>query len=186
MARLDDLPRVEVRSREELRHWLAANHEQSGSVWLITWKKVPDAPHVSYDTVVEEALCFGWIDSLPRRLDADRTMVLLSPRRPGSPWSALNKRRVERLIAAGRMADAGLERVAAARADGSWTVLDAAERLEIPHDLADALAGQEGAMARWEALPPSRRKGLLHQIALAKTDATRARRIQAAVQATIG
>jgi len=96
-----DHPWVEVTSRAGLRAWLQANHAISGSIWLITWKKAVPDRHVSYDAVVEEALCFGWIDSLPRKLDEDRTMLRLSPRKSGSAWSALNKARVDAMNHAG-------------------------------------------------------------------------------------
>jgi len=101
-----DLPRVAVGSRAELRCWLEANHAQDSAIWLVTWKKHVADRHVPWDDVVEEALCFGWVDSLPRKLDADRTMLRLSPRRPGSGWSAINKSRIEGLIARGLMAPA--------------------------------------------------------------------------------
>jgi uncharacterized protein YdeI (YjbR/CyaY-like superfamily) len=134
------LPQIEVTSRAQLRAWLAANHDTSGSIWLVTWKKQTPDRHVPYDEIVEEALCFGWVDSLPRKLDAGRTMLLLSPRKRGSAWSAANKTRVERLIADGRMEPAGLAAIEIAKAEGSWSFLDDVERLEVPADLAEALA----------------------------------------------
>jgi uncharacterized protein YdeI (YjbR/CyaY-like superfamily) len=98
---------ISIESRDELRAWLAANHTRTESIWLVTFKKYITDKHVLWAEVVEEALCFGWIDSRPRKLDADRTM-LLSPRRPGSPWSRLNKQRVEKLLAAKLMMPSGL------------------------------------------------------------------------------
>ncbi len=92
--------KVQVASRAELRAWLAANYTRTESIWLVTFKKHVADKYVSWDEIAEEALCFGWIDSLPRKLDADRTMLRLSPRRPSSPWSRLNKQRVEALLAA--------------------------------------------------------------------------------------
>lgn len=175
MAR--EFARIEVTSREALRDWLAAHHGQAESIWLVTWKKADPARHVPYDAIVEEALAFGWVDSLPRRLDAARTMLLLSPRRPGSGWSAANKARVARLAALGRMAPAGLAAVARAEADGSWTLLDAVDRLEVPDDLAAALAAAPGAAAHFGAFPPSARRGILEWIVQARRPATRAARI---------
>jgi uncharacterized protein YdeI (YjbR/CyaY-like superfamily) len=90
---------VQVESRAELRAWLQVNHTRTESIWLVMFKKQVNDKHIPWSDVVEEALCFGWIDSLPRKLDADSTMLLLSPRRPGSPWSRLNKQRVEKLLA---------------------------------------------------------------------------------------
>ena len=92
---------MEIRSRAELRRWLTENHAVSGTIWLVTYKKAQADMHVPYDDIVEEALCFGWVDSLPRALDAERTMLRLSPRKPGSAWSGLNKARIEKLAAAG-------------------------------------------------------------------------------------
>jgi uncharacterized protein YdeI (YjbR/CyaY-like superfamily) len=135
-----DFPRVEITRRAQLRDWLAAHHSTSSSVWLVRWKKAHPKKHVPYDAVVEEALCFGWVDGLPRKLDADRSMLLLSPRKPGSAWSAANKARVARLQATGMMHAAGLAVISAAQADGSWSFLDDVERLEVPDDLAAALA----------------------------------------------
>jgi uncharacterized protein YdeI (YjbR/CyaY-like superfamily) len=91
----------------------------------VTWKKSAGKRHVPYGDIVEEALCFGWIDSLPRKLDAERTMVRLSPRKPGSAWSAVNKKKIERLEAEGRMTKPGHDAIERAKADGSWTRLDA-------------------------------------------------------------
>ena len=102
----------------------------------MTWKKAAGARHVPYSDVVDEALCFGWIDSLPRKLDADRTMVRLSPRKPGSAWSAVNKTKIERLLADGRMTNAGLAAIDRAKADGSWSLLDSIATLSPPPDLA--------------------------------------------------
>jgi uncharacterized protein YdeI (YjbR/CyaY-like superfamily) len=102
MAAGSDLPRIEVTSRAQLRAWLEANHATSGSVWLVIWKNQDPERHLPYDAIVEEALCFGWVDSVPRKLDADRSMLLLSPRKPGSAWSAANKARISWMIELGR------------------------------------------------------------------------------------
>ncbi|WP_376088429.1 YdeI family protein [Roseomonas sp. CCTCC AB2023176] len=164
-------------SRAAWRAWLVANHRQSGSVWLVTFRKHVADRHVPYDTVVEEALCFGWVDSLPRALDADRTMLLLSPRKAGSNWSALNKDRVERMIAAGLMTPAGLEKIEAAKRDGSWARLDAVEALVVPDDLAAALAAAVPASGNFAAFPKSVRRGILEWIGNAKRPETRAARV---------
>jgi uncharacterized protein YdeI (YjbR/CyaY-like superfamily) len=172
-----DLERVEVTSREGWRAWLDENHARPDGVWVVTHKKRPGAPHVPYADIVDEALCFGWIDSLPRALDETRSMLFVSPRRSGSAWSKINKEKVERLMAEGRMAPSGLARVEAAKADGSWSALDAVETLVPPPDLAAALAADPRAGAFFAAFPPSARRGILEWIAAARRPETRAARI---------
>jgi uncharacterized protein YdeI (YjbR/CyaY-like superfamily) len=164
-------------SRAEWRAWLEQNHTRTEGVWLISYKKAAGKPTMTYDESVEEALCFGWIDSKANRLDDERTMLWFAPRKPKTGWSRPNKERVERLIAAGLMAAAGQAKITAAQQDGSWSALDAVEALEIPADLAAALAAHEPAPTRFEAFPRSVKRSILEWIAAAKTPATRARRI---------
>lgn len=173
----DPRDRIEVTSRAEWRAWLAAHHQQAESVWVVTWKVGASRPRVPYDDLVEEALAFGWVDSLPRKLDAERTMLMMSPRKPGSAWSAINKARVDRMTAAGLMAPAGLAKVDQARADGSWNALDAVERLEVPPDLAEALDARPGAREHWDSFPKSTRRAVLEWITQAKRPETRAKRV---------
>ncbi|PSN08505.1 hypothetical protein C7293_30110 [filamentous cyanobacterium CCT1] len=168
---------VQVESRAEWREWLMANHTRPEGIWLITYKKRPGQPYVSYNDVVEEALCFGWIDSKPNKLDDDRTMLWMAPRKPGTGWSALNKKRIEAMTAAGLMMPPGLAKLEAAKQDGSWEKLDAIERLEIPPDLAAALVANASAKANFEAFPRSAKRGILEWIASAKRAETRDRRI---------
>lgn len=172
-----DFPKIEVRSREALRTWLEASHTRPDSIWLVTFKKAAGLDHLPYDAIVEEALAFGWVDSLPRALDDQRTMLRLSPRKPRSGWSAVNKARIERLIAEGRMHPAGMRKIEAAKADGSWILLDSASALTVPDDLTAALAANPSAAAYFEAFPPSTRRAILEWIAQAKSPETRARRI---------
>ncbi|MEA5452362.1 YdeI/OmpD-associated family protein [Leptolyngbya sp. CCNP1308] len=173
---------VQVESRAEWRAWLAANHARTEGLWLITYKKRPGRPYVSYDEVVEEALCFGWIDSKGNKLDGDRTMLWMAPRQPGTGWSALNKRRIAALTEAGLMMPPGLAKIEAAKQDGSWELLDAIERLEIPPDLAAAFAENDLASANFEAFPRSAKRGILEWIASAKRAETRERRIAETVE----
>jgi len=168
---------VQVESRAEWRAWLAANHGRTEGIWLITYKKHPHRPYVSYNDTVEEALCFGWIDSKPNKLDDARTLLWFAPRKAGTGWSALNKQRIAALIEAGQMMPPGLAKIEAAKQDGSWSSLDAIERLEIPPDLATALAQNETALANFEAFPRSAKRGILEWIASAKRTETRDRRI---------
>ena len=169
---------VHVGSRAEWRAWLAAHHESPDWIWLVYPKKGSARfTDLTYDALVEEALCFGWIDSVARGHDADHAAIRMSPRRPGSGWAATNKRRVERLVADGRMTPAGLARIEAARRDGSWEALDAVERLQVPADLAAALDATPEARRHFDAFPPSARKLALTWIAAARRPETRASRI---------
>lgn len=179
---MKEFERVQIENRRELRDWLAANHTRSESIWLVTFKKHVADKYVSWDEVVEEVLCFGWIDSLPRKLDDERTMLLLSPRRPGSPWSRLNKQRVAALLAADLIAPPGLAAIERAKADGSWTVYDDVEDLIIPDDLAAALAENAAAKDNFHAFSESSQKGILWWIKSAKQPATRRKRIAETVR----
>jgi uncharacterized protein YdeI (YjbR/CyaY-like superfamily) len=152
-----------------------SNHLRQESVWLVTYKKHLGDLHLPYNDIVEEALCFGWIDSLPRALDEKRTMLLISPRRRGSVWSQLNKDRIDRLVEQGRMCPAGLKKVAQAKEDGSWSLLDNLDK--IPSDLAAALAADSRAASHFKEFSPSAKRGILAWIKMAKTEQTRLRRI---------
>jgi uncharacterized protein YdeI (YjbR/CyaY-like superfamily) len=169
--------RIAIRSRGELRSWLERNHRRAASVWCVTWKKRAGAPHVPYTDIVEEALCFGWIDSLPRALDAAHSMLLLSPRKAQSNWSRLNKLRVERLTAAGLMTPEGLKAVDLAKANGKWTFLDDVDALTLPPDLRAAFEAEPGSQLNWDRFPPSAKRGILEWIKNAKGAQTRARRV---------
>jgi len=159
------------------RAWLAANHTRAEGVWLITYKKAAGKPTLSYEESVEEALCFGWVDSKGGKLDDERTMLYFAPRKASSGWSRPNKERVARLIAEGRMAPAGLAKIEAAQADGSWALLDAVENLEVPDDLAAEFARYPDARANFDAFPRSARRGILEWIVQARTASTRAKRV---------
>ncbi len=172
-----DLQQVEVVSRAAWRAWLKAHHRQRESIWLVTYKK-DKGPHIPWADIVEEALCFGWVDSLPRKLDERRSMLLVSPRKPGSAWSALNKKRAEAMIARGQMTKAGQAMIDAAKADGTWTKLDAVEALSVPDDLAEAFRRYAGAANNFDAFPRSARRGILEWIIQAKRPETRAKRVE--------
>lgn len=165
-------------TRAEWRAWLEANHRREEGVWLISYKKAAKKPTVTYDEAVEEALCFGWVDSKPGKLDDERTMLYFSPRKAGSGWAKTNKGRVEKLIAAGLMAPAGLAKVEQAKRDGSWAKLDSVELLEVPADLAMAMEAHTGARANFEAFPKSARRAILEWITQAKRPETRAKRVE--------
>lgn len=165
-------------SRAGWRAWLETHHGTSTGVWLVLRKRSAGPVNLSGDEAVEEALCFGWIDSKPRKLDETRSMLYLAPRKPGSGWSAVNKARVERMRAAGLMTAAGQAKIDAAVRDGSWTLLDTVDALEVPPDLETALAQEAGARERWDAFPRSAKRGILEWIAQAKTAATREKRVR--------
>lgn len=173
----DRYPRVEVKSRAEWRAWLERHHMAAGPIWLVFGRRKEARDHLPYDDVVEEALCFGWIDSTAKSLDEQRSMIMMAPRKPKSVWAASNKARVERLEAAGLMTDAGRAKIEAAKADGSWHALDTVERLEVPVDLAAALSAVNAGRATFDAWPPSLRKQALYWVSQAKRPATRAQRI---------
>jgi uncharacterized protein YdeI (YjbR/CyaY-like superfamily) len=159
------------------RAWLKRHHTRTEGVWLVEWKKATGRPRIEYDASVEEALCWGWIDSKVNALDEARSMLWFAPRKPGTGWSRPNKDRIERMIAAGRMQPAGLAKIEAAKRDGTWTSLDAVERLEVPGDLFAALSACPPAAEHWEAFPRSVKRGILEWIQTAKRPATRAARI---------
>lgn len=173
---------IHPQTRAEWQDWLAQHHTRTEGIWLISYKKATGKPQFSYDEAVEAALCFGWIDSKPNKLDDERSMLWFAPRKSGTGWSRLNKTRVERLIAQGLMQPAGLAKVEAAKQDGSWNALDAVEALEIPPDLAHALATYEAAQQNFEKFPRSVKRGILEWIAAAKKPETRTRRIEETAQ----
>jgi uncharacterized protein YdeI (YjbR/CyaY-like superfamily) len=175
---LASLEQVYVPDRAAWRRWLAKQHGRSPGIWLVFDKKSSRPDRLAYGHAVEEALCFGWIDSLVKRLDEERYVQLFTPRKPKSTWSRSNKVRVERLLAEGLMAAAGLASIELAKANGSWESLDAVEAFVMPDDLAKALASVPGAAEKFAAFAPSQRKAYLHWISQAVRPETRARRIQ--------
>ena len=175
---MDDKPRVQPAGRAEWRAWLEANHRASGGVWLITWKRRAGEPTVGYEEAVEEALCFGWIDGVIRRVDDDRLMEWFAPRRPKSTWARTNKERVARLEAAGLMTEAGRRAVEIARANGSWESLDVIDALVVPDDLAVALAERPEARERFDASSVSVRRSALAWVYQARRPQTRVARVE--------
>lgn len=165
-------------SRAQWRAWLAEHHDASPGIWLVTWKKGSGEPHLPYDDIVEEALAFGWIDSLGRKLDDRRSQLLLTPRKRGSSWSRVNKERIARLLAADLIDPAGQEVIDRAKADGSWAALDDVENLVEPPALRAALDAEPEARRQWDAFPRSAKRGILEWILNAKTDATHAKRVR--------
>jgi uncharacterized protein YdeI (YjbR/CyaY-like superfamily) len=183
MGALDEAPHVEVDDRAAWRAWLEANHATATGAWMVTWRSRSGRVGLDYEAAVEEALCFGWVDSTGGTVDDDRSKLYFAPRKPRSPWAATNKARVERLIRDERMAPAGLAAIDKAKSNGSWVVYDSVERLEIPDDLATALDAWPAASANFAAFPPSARKMQLAWVALAQRPETRAERIAKVAEA---
>jgi len=174
---LASLEQVYVADRAAWRQWLATNHATSPGIWLVFDKKSSRADRLAYVDAVEEALCYGWIDSTVRTLDDARYVQLMAPRKPKSTWARTNKERVARLIEQGLMAEAGLASIERAKANGSWTSLDAVESLAVPADLARALRALPGAARNFAEFSPSARKAYLHWISQAVRAETRTHRV---------
>lgn len=172
----EDFDYIPLRTRAELRDWLAANHTDSRGIWLVAWRRPERGPRIHYDDLVEEVLCFGWIDSTVKTIDDDRSALRLTPRKAGSVWSRPNKKRLERLLQTDLMTPAGLAVIERAKADGSWTFLDDVEDLVVPPDLTAALVAG-GVLEQFDALSQGRRKQLLYWIKSAKREPTRIDRI---------
>ena len=175
-------PLIHPKTIDEWRRWLTRHHHDTNGVWLARWKKASGKLPLDYAQIVEEALCFGWIDGVTNTLDDGRQAQLLTPRRRGSGWSPSNKERVQRLVADGRMTDAGMRVIEAARADGSWSMQDAAEALIEPPELASALDASPEARRHWDAFPRSPRRALIWWVMSAKRSETRQRRVTTIVE----
>jgi uncharacterized protein YdeI (YjbR/CyaY-like superfamily) len=165
---------IEFGSRQLLREWLAANHGRSVGVWAVYHRA--GASDLSWKTLVEECLCFGWIDSTSGKVDDFRTRTYISPRRRRSGWSRRNQTLVNELLSKGRMHESGIAAVTAAKADGSWSLLDLAEDLVIPQDLERAFAANPKARSGFEEYPARTRKSLLQWYYTARTEVTRQQR----------
>lgn len=177
MAAKDVVP---MSDRASWRAWLQAHHGTSQGIWL-QLEKVGDPARLKYEEAVEEALCFGWIDSQVRGLDETQYLRLFTPRKPTSDWSRLNKQRVEKLQREGLMAPAGLAAIEVAKRNGSWSLLDAVEDLAVPDDLAQALSVDVSARTNFDAFPATARKQYLYWVLSAKRPATREARIREVV-----
>jgi len=181
MKKMKTYEEIEPKARRDWRLWLKNNHRQEESVWVIIHKKSSPKSNLSISDVVEEALCFGWIDSVPNKVDEFKFKLLLSPRKPNSVWSALNKKRIKNLISKKLMTKAGLEKIKTAKNNGSWSKLDSSDRLEIPKTLLAKLKMNKCATVFFESISPSSKRAILEWINLAKTEKTREKRINATV-----
>ena len=178
----DGKPMLTVSDADDLLQWLETRKDRRDGTWLVRGRRGSQHPRLEYEDVIRVLLTVGWVDAPMRMLDEGRSLLWISPRRRGSVWSRPNKLRVARLEAEGRMLASGLAAIERAKADGSWSVLDWPENLEVPDDLAEGLAAAPGARANFDAFPPSARKAYLGSIAMAKTEATRRRRIESTVE----
>lgn len=176
MIKTENFDQVEITSQEQLRSWLMDHHHQGESVWLVTFKKSEAAQYVSRWEVLDELICFGWIDGIRRKLDNKRTMQLISPRKV-EHWAKTYKERAAKLIDEGKMQEAGFQSIKASKDSGLWSFMDDVDNLVIPEDLKAALKKHHGATAFFEALNPSSMRFVLRWLKLAKTDKTRQNRI---------
>lgn len=171
------LPTHYAPSRQAWREWLAENHEKEQSVWLIIYKKQSKTPSVYYNEAVDEALCFGWIDSSIKKRDAESYLQFFAKRNPKSNWSKVNKEKVANLIKDGLMTEAGKKLIDIAQKTGTWTALDEVENLTLPADLLKAFDANTTAKNYFEAFPRSVKRGILEWLLNAKQEATRQKRI---------
>jgi uncharacterized protein YdeI (YjbR/CyaY-like superfamily) len=178
MSKLLSLPEFYPPTRKAWRAWLATHHASADGVWVICYKKASKQPTVSYDELVEEALCYGWVDSKPNKIDEQKFKLLVTPRKPKSVWSAANKLRVAQLRQAGLMTAAGHAKIDVAQQNGAWDALNDVDTLTIPPDLLTAFKRHANSAKNFSAFPPSTQKAILQWISSAKPPETRAKRLQ--------
>lgn len=170
-----------AKSRQDWRKWLEQNHHSETSVWLIIYKKESEISSVYYPEAVDEALCFGWIDSTPKKRDEESYYQFFAKRNPKSNWSKVNKDKVAKLIEQGLMQSAGLTMIEIAKQNGTWTALDEVENITIPQDLQDLFSNNKTAFDHWEKFSRSSKRGILEWILNAKKPETRQRRVEETV-----
>ena len=168
--------------RQAWRNWLNENHANELSVWLIIYKKTSRVPSVYYDEAVDEALCFGWVDSKPNKRDEKSYYQFFSKRNPKSNWSLVNRAKAEKLIETGLMTDAGMAAIQIAKQNGTWTALEEVDNSIAPDDLLAALNGNPTALQYYNAFPKSSKKIILEWIHNAKKPETRQKRIEETVK----
>ena len=171
-----------AKDRQAWREWLEKNHETEKSVWLILYHRDSRTPCVSYEDAVEEAICFGWIDSRPQKRDAESSLLLFARRNPASKWSQNNRERAERMIRAGRMREEGMHMIELAKTSGTWTALEEVQKNITPDDLQEALDASPRAKEYFLAFPPSSKRIILEWIQNAKKPETRQKRIDETVR----
>lgn len=162
---------------EQWRNWLIENHTRDNGIWLVQYNKKSGKASVSWSDAVEEALCFGWIDSLKKKLDDESSIQYFCKRKPKSTWSKINKQKIEKLTAENRMSPAGLDCITIAKENGSWEILDSVEELTVPEDLLLELSSRPNATEFFQSLSKSIKKMMLYWIISAKRPETRQKRI---------
>ncbi len=170
------------KNQQEWRTWLQNNHQIKQSIGVTLYKKSSNKPTISWSDSVDEALCFGWIDSVKRKLDEERSIQFFSKRKPKSTWSKINKVKVEKLVATNQMTQAGLNCIEIAKQNGSWEILDSVEELSIPIDLETELKSKPNAFDFFSSLSKSTKKAMLQWLVLAKREDTRKKRITEIVE----
>ncbi|MHA1543546.1 MAG: YdeI/OmpD-associated family protein [Alphaproteobacteria bacterium] len=175
-------PEFTAKDAAEWRGWLKENHQSSSEIWLVFYKKHTGKPCPSYNEAVEEALCWGWVDSIKRSIDDERYAFKFTPRKEKSNWSLSNIKRVEKLIKEGKMTPAGMKLVEAAKASGAWGTPHQPPSFEMPLEFSRMLKDNKDAGAFFETLPPSQKKQYIGWIASAKRDETREKRITKALE----
>jgi uncharacterized protein YdeI (YjbR/CyaY-like superfamily) len=181
MIKTENFIQVEVKSSSELREWLLMNYTQKESIWLVTYKKEITEKYVSVQEVLDQLLCFGWIDGIRRKLDQERTMQLISPRKV-EHWSQTYKLRFAKLEELGLIHQSGFNAVETSKKAGLWNFMDDVDNLIIPNDLQEALTKNNEAKLFFESINASSKRFVLRWIKLAKTDKTRVSRIEQIVQ----
>lgn len=181
MIKTENFEKLEISTPQDLRKWLDNNHAQEESIWLVTFKKHISDKYVSREEVLDELLCYGWIDGIRRKLDQDRTMQLISPRRV-QHWAKSYKERAQRLIQEKRMAEPGYVSIQRSKETGLWDFMDDVDALIQPVDLKEAFEQYPQAAEHFGIFPPSVQRFTLRWIKLAKTEATRKRRVLKAAQ----
>ena len=184
MIKTENFEKVEIKSQEELRNWLIDHHTQEESIWIVTYKKSKPEWYVSKEAILDEVLCFGWIDGIRRKLDEHKTMQLIGPRRK-QHWSKTYKDRVEQLRKDGLMMPAGEAAVAASKERGLWSFLDDVDALITPADLQKKLETDKSALDFFNSINPSSKRFVLRWVKLAKTDKTRKKRIDKLFQLSL-
>ncbi len=171
-----------ISNRKEWRKWLKENHSIVKEVWLIYYKKHTGKPRIPYDDAVEEALCFGWIDSTVKRIDDEKYCQKFTPRKDKSNWSDHNKNRVAKMIKRGKMTTAGMDKIKAAKKNGEWNKKIVAEiKFEMPSELSHVLSANKKAKEFFNELSPSHKKQYIGWIASAKKVETREKRAEEAI-----
>jgi uncharacterized protein YdeI (YjbR/CyaY-like superfamily) len=181
MIKTENFEKLEVSSQEELRAWLMKNHNQSESIWLVTYKKSELEKYVSREEVLDELLCFGWIDGIRRKLDDRRTMQLISQRRI-EHWARTYKERAVKLIGEKKMHRSGMNAIELSKSSGLWNFMDDVDNLIVPDDLSKALSKLDGAVDFFNSINDSSTRFVLRWIKLAKTETTRKKRINELAQ----